>query len=246
MSAVTRVGHGPDLFVFLHGTPSDARVWREVTARQPASATSLLFDLPDHGRAPDLRDALPETLELELVRALPDVGPHFTLIGHSYGAYLAARLATQIPERISRLVLVSGFAEIPSAMSDGFRGLAAALRSGEATLATVTGVALERWYGASPTEEERREVTRIVEGTGLARAERLLERIAALSRPRRVPPYEQAATVLHARGDAAVPFELGEELAALGSRATFEPVDAAWHMLPLTHPELVARHVYSL
>lgn len=246
MSAVTRVGSGPELCVFLHGTPGDARVWQEVTARQPASVTSLLLDLPDHGRAPDLANAAPETLERELLRALPDVGARFTLIGHSYGAYLAARLAARLVERVPRLVLISGFAEIPARMGEGFRALAAAVRSGEATVATITEVALERWCGPTPTEEERRQITGIVERTGLRRAERLLDRIAALAGPAlRVSPYDQPAVVLHGREDGAVPFELGRELASLGSRALLEAVEGPRHLLPLTHPELVARHAFA-
>jgi pimeloyl-ACP methyl ester carboxylesterase len=246
MNAVTRVGTGPELCVFLHGTPGDASVWHAVTARQPASVSSVLLDLPDHGRAPDLADATPEALEGELLRTLGDVGARFTLVGHSYGAYLAARMATRLPERVTRLVLVSGFAEIPAAMSEGFRALAASVRSGDAALAGITAVALERWYGASPSDEERRLVAGIVESTGLARAERLLERVAALTGPSlRVPPYRQPALVLHGSGDAAIPLELGRELATLGARATSEIVETPLHLLPLTHPELVASRVFD-
>jgi pimeloyl-ACP methyl ester carboxylesterase len=107
-------------------------------------------------------------------------------------------------------------------------------------------VAIERWYGAAATADERREVAGIVERTGLSRAERLLERIAALGGAElRVPPYAQRAVVLHSRGDGAVPFELGRELASLGSRAVLETVESARHMLPLTDPELVARHAFG-
>lgn len=247
MSAVTRIGSGSELYVFLHGTPSDSSIWREVVSRQPGSATSLLFDLPDHGAAPDLKDPAPETLELELCRALSDVGPRFTLVGHSYGAYLAARLATRLSTRVTRLVLLSGFAAIPGAMAEAFQSLAAALRAGDATLATVTAVALERWYGAAPTDAERSIVADIVGRTGEARAERLLERIARLTGPaERVAPYGQPAMVLHARGDGAVPLELGQELHGLGEQAELEIVESGLHLLPLSHAPLIARRVYAL
>jgi pimeloyl-ACP methyl ester carboxylesterase len=61
----------------------------------------------------------------------------------------------------------------------------------------------------------------------------------------RLGPYTTRATLLHARNDAMVPLAHGEQLAALGKNAKLVVLDAGSHMLPLSHPREVARHLFA-
>jgi pimeloyl-ACP methyl ester carboxylesterase len=246
VSSLSRVGTGENRCVFLHGTPSDSSVWHEVLARRPRAVTAVLVDLPDHGRAEDELNADSEAVESRLAECLAQEGTRLTLVGHSYGAYLAARLANRLQQQVSRLVLVSGFAALPAVMARNFSALAAAMRRGEAGVETLSGVARNAWYGESCTPADAELVARIVQATGQARLERMLDRIARLDAPHlAADAYRQPAAVVHARRDAAVPFELGEALARCGTNVDVVAVDSELHMLPLSHAELIAQHAFA-
>ena len=232
-------------FVFLHGTPGDASVWNGVRALAPREVECTVLDLPDHGSSADEPLGDPLALEATLAGELLRLGPRLTLVGHSYGGYLAARLANRLPSQVERAVVISGFAALPSAMADAFSELALAFLRGEATVATIEAVATERWYGEGCTPEQRSVVAGIIRKMSAERVRRVLLRLARMSEPAlRAVPFVQPALVVHGQGDRAVPFALGEEVARSLPNGTLEVVDTDFHLLPLTHAELVARLVF--
>jgi len=245
MTSIRRFGEGDRHYVFLHGSPSDSSVWEALARMRPSDAMCWLVDLPDHGRAADASDdalAL-ETAVAQHVRRLAD---RVTLVGHSFGAYLAPRLAHTLGEHVSRMVLVSGFARLPAEMAAGFAQLAAGLDARAVTIADLIAVASVRWYGEEASVGERAVVAKVMTQTGPVRAQRAVSRLAQLGREAlAVTPYAQPTTLIHGKRDQAVPFELGAELAGLGKNATMLALDTHQHMLPMTHTAELAKIVFE-
>jgi pimeloyl-ACP methyl ester carboxylesterase len=104
------VGEGPPVLL-LHGLAASARWWTRVVPALSASHRVHAIDLPSFGesgrgvrfhldRVPDQLIALMEEAGIE--RA--------SIVGHSMGGLIAARLAADHPERVDRLLLVdAGF-----------------------------------------------------------------------------------------------------------------------------------------
>lgn len=236
----------PERYVFLHGTPSDSSVWQRVLALAPARAECCCLDLPDHGRAGDepLGDA--QALEELLARQVARLGSNLVLVGHSYGAYLSARLASRLRAQVNRLVLLSGLGAVSLERAAHFLALARQIGSGELALERLAPAVAESWYGHDAEQQQRDSVGALLQSTGRARTLRLLARLAQLCRPElEVGRYSAPARVLHAEGDAAVPLELGRRLALLASASQFSILPGCSHMLPLTHPAAVAAAVFS-
>jgi len=103
-----RAGHGPPL-VFCHGGPGLWDYFGPVAAMFGDLAHTVRWDQRGCGRS-ERRG--PYTVarfvaDLDAVRAHLEA-PRITLLGHSWGAMLALRYALDHPDRVSRLIYVSG------------------------------------------------------------------------------------------------------------------------------------------
>lgn len=105
--AVRRYGSGTKTVVFLHGLFADSLGWRDLPRRIGASGlASVAFDLPGHGAT----KALPADLDGMtdcLADAMDQLSPAgvFILVGHSFGAVAAAKLAIRFGDRAAGLIL---------------------------------------------------------------------------------------------------------------------------------------------
>lgn len=105
--AVRRHGAGATTVVFLHGLFADALAWRDLPRRVSGSGvSSLAFDLPGHG-ATRARPADLDGVAACIAEALSQLSPsgRCVLVGHSFGAVIAAKLAVLLGERVAGLVL---------------------------------------------------------------------------------------------------------------------------------------------
>jgi len=102
-------GTGPTV-VLVHGIPTDYRAW---DAQVPALADefrtvtySRRYAFPN-SRTGDLSDSTVENNASDLAGLIRAVGPApVHLVGHSYGGFIAAYLATRYPELLRSLTLV--------------------------------------------------------------------------------------------------------------------------------------------
>ena len=107
--AYAETGRGPDI-VFVHGIPSDYRAWDNQVAvfskqyhmvaysrrhAQPNNNPGSLRDSTIENNARDLEGLIRKTTH-----------PPINLVGHSYGGFTAAVLASAKPELVRRLVLI--------------------------------------------------------------------------------------------------------------------------------------------
>jgi lipase len=120
-------GDADSIVLALHGITGNRMMWRSVAhAMQPESRIGLLApDLRGRGDSAGLPGPYGMAAHVADVLALLDhVGiARVVVAGHSMGAYVAARLAAEHPERISGLVLV----DVP--LRDLNQELAAAARA---------------------------------------------------------------------------------------------------------------------
>jgi len=103
------------LVLAIHGITSTSRTWLAVARALGDRAALIAVDLRGRGRSSELPPPFGLNAHVADMLAVLD---HFGLeravvTGHSLGAYVAARLAVQHPDRVRRLVLVDGGLTIP-------------------------------------------------------------------------------------------------------------------------------------
>ncbi|WP_298839245.1 alpha/beta fold hydrolase [uncultured Roseobacter sp.] len=98
-------GAGPYPALAIHCTLGHSGMWRGVAGHLSDLLTFTAFDLPGHGHGPawdsttDLHRACCDT-------ALPHLAEPQHLIGHSFGATVALRLAVENPQMVRSLTLI--------------------------------------------------------------------------------------------------------------------------------------------
>ena len=106
---VLEVGQGPERLVFLHGLFGQGKNFGTVAKLLGEDATSVLVDLPNHGRSPwtDYFDyhLFADLLAGELVERGAGREP-VTLVGHSMGGKVAMQLTLSHPRLVDRLVVI--------------------------------------------------------------------------------------------------------------------------------------------
>ena len=119
------IGEAPYTFVFLHGLFGQGRNWTTI-AKKLLPFSSLLVDLPNHGRSEWTDHFSYEDMAHSVASLLSSLGGPVCLVGHSMGGRVAMMTALTHPESISRLVVedtsptdlsMSEFATYAAAMS---------------------------------------------------------------------------------------------------------------------------------
>lgn len=94
-----------DAYALIHCSLARGAIWRPFIEAIRLDAEPIVIELQGHGKAPDW-DPKCEISEQTLERALVALPPRaIPVIGHSYGALIALRLALEHPERVSALVM---------------------------------------------------------------------------------------------------------------------------------------------
>ena len=108
MIPIEIVGSGVETILAVHGGPgTDHRLFRPELDRLGAFARVVYFDLPGHGKSPQPLDFRLETVaeSLEEVRAAARA-ERVSLLGSSYGGFVALAYALAHPDRARSLILV--------------------------------------------------------------------------------------------------------------------------------------------
>lgn len=102
---MTRFGTGPGLALLLHCSLAHGGVWRKVAAPFEQDLTCLAPDMPGHGKAApwDEQGDIHDVVTAQ-ARSLLERPAH--LVGHSFGATVALRLALEQPDKVLSLTLV--------------------------------------------------------------------------------------------------------------------------------------------
>jgi pimeloyl-ACP methyl ester carboxylesterase len=111
-------GSGAPVALAIHGITSTSRTWLATERALGNRATLLAVDLRGRGRSSTLPPPVGLDAHARDTLAVLDAAglDRAVVVGHSLGAYIAARLAILHPERIERLVLVDGGLTIPQSV----------------------------------------------------------------------------------------------------------------------------------
>lgn len=246
---------GPRPVLALHCSLAHSGAWTGL-AQRLHGVTVTALDQPGHGRAADWDGqsdlhALTTGIATDLARDLA-AGGKIDLFGHSFGATVCLRIALENPGLVRSLTLVEpvifAAARGTAAHAEfraGHEGLADLLvRDRETAAATFhaawgTGEAL-----ADLPERQRRY---IVDRIHLIPAQNpvLMEDSAGLLRPGGLETLMLPVLLVEGAQSPAVIDALHGVLAVRLPRATRLIVPDAGHMVPITHPDVVARAVQA-
>lgn len=98
------------LVVLIHGTPGSAKGWADFLLHPLPGVEYVAVDRPGFGltRPGGAEPSLAVQAAALILLLEPAAGRHPVLVGHSYGAPVAARIAADRPDLVSGLVLAAG------------------------------------------------------------------------------------------------------------------------------------------
>ncbi len=113
-------GRGDRAVIFLHGWRSNGTIWRPlIDCLEIGKRTLYSLDLPGFGMSETPKECLTVGDYADIVKGFVDaVCPEkdIVLVGHSFGARIAVKIAAEDPEWLARLVLIgSGGADMNAA-----------------------------------------------------------------------------------------------------------------------------------
>jgi pimeloyl-ACP methyl ester carboxylesterase len=239
-------GHGSRPALAIHCSLAHSGAWAGVADRLGERVTLTAFDLPGHGKSAEW-DGDDFLTEATLIASSFVDGP-VDLIGHSFGAVVALRLAIAQPETVRTLTLIE---PVLFAAARGFQEWdehAALMADFDAALAdgrtTAAAAEFTRIWGTGVRWEDMNAESRsgLVERIGLIAAgdPALFEDSGGILLPDALESL--AMPVLLIRGDRspAIIERIAEEIAARLPDVGVATVPGAGHMAPITHPDEVA------
>lgn len=239
-----RVGSGARRFVLLHGFTQTRAAWRATAHRlvdRVPDTHCLLVDLPGHGESLDA-PADPGTTS----RLVASLGGSATYVGYSLGARVALRTAVDYPERVERLVMVSGTAGIEDSKEREQRAI-----DDYALAARIERIGIEAFLEEWLSQPMFRDLPAHLSG----RTDRVLNTASGLSASLRgfgqgrqeslwlaIPGLR--CPLLAVAGSHDVKYaEIARRLAALARDGTLRIVDGCGHSVVLERPELLADEI---
>jgi lipase len=238
-----KMGQGARPALLLHCALGHSGGWQGIMARLNDLLRATAFDQPGHGQSADWTGEGAYHNRCTQIGAALLTEP-MDLIGHSFGATLALRLAVEFPHLVRRVVLFEPvfFAVVDSGeFLAAYRVQMAAFRAAVDVddLAGATQQFMEIWGDGTAWADfpfwVREKFTRQIPIVNLGADENTHD-IANLTSPGRLEAC--VAPILIVTGACSPPI-IGVIQTALAARlpnATTAVVDGTSHMLPITHP----------
>ncbi|WP_146344229.1 alpha/beta fold hydrolase [Falsiphaeobacter marinintestinus] len=250
------MGQGPRAVLAIHCSLAHSAAWRGVSGHLDKEATFIAFDMLTHGRSPDwdgqgdIQDRMTEIAAQFLT------GP-MDVIGHSFGATVALRLAAAYPDSIRSLTLIEPvfFAvaaqDAPDLLEQHERDNAPfqlALEAGDDAHAArvfnrMWSEGKSRW--ADMPETSRASMIRSIRFVPACRAP-IYDDLAGLLKPGVLDRITAPCLLMRGGRSHPVIGAVNDGLQWRLPNAENVVIDGAGHMLPITHPRDTAGHLRSL
>ncbi|ETA51815.2 hypothetical protein P279_12010 [Rhodobacteraceae bacterium PD-2] len=244
---------GPARVLALHCGLGQSGMWKAVAAVLAPLATVIAPDLPGHGRS----GAFPEGRDVHDVatQALrPFLAPGMHLVGHSFGATVALRLALEAPEPPASLTLIEPVlfaAARGSALYDLHRAQEQAFRD-NFQIGDLTEAARffnHLWGGRIPwhgfSDKVRQDMASRMPFVA-ATEPSLWHDSHAMLAPGRLETLGCPVTLIRGAETVPVIAAIHAGLATRLQRVRDVTITGAGHMVPLTHPKEVAAAISGL
>ncbi|MEM5478136.1 alpha/beta hydrolase [Pacificibacter sp. AS14] len=241
-------GSGPAI-VLIHGTGGDgAGNWGGVTEDLSQGFTVIRPDYTGSGDTEDDGRVLSvEHFAEQVLAAVEDAEvDSFALVGFSLGAAVAARIAADHADRVTDLILISGFTKPDPRLKLQFelwRDLIASDRAAMARIVFLTGFSpdvLSSW-GFEGVEQAVRDTMETQNWAGMARQ---VEVDLGLDVSDTTAKVKSPTLVIGGRHDHMVPPSHSKALAALIRNASYVELPTG-HLAPMERPDLVASEIRS-
>lgn len=243
-------GEGDRDAVLIHCSLAHQGAWKSVAERLYPWLRMAAFDIPGHGRSGDWDDrgdyqAVTVGMAADLIDSSAD------LIGHSFGATVALRLAIERPEKVRSLTMIEPvffaiardldapaiaehherYGKVIAALDRGDPATAARLFRGNWGAGTSWEdlPASQRLYATARIEQIRNIEAQIYHDKA-----RLSERLGTLDLP---------VLILDGTSSPAIMSAVCRELESRIQGAVRYRIEGAGHMLPITHPGSVAQRI---
>ena len=248
-------GSGPNKALLLHCALAHSKIWTAVAVELSDHLTMVAPDMPGHGRsAPwgqssDLHDFVTSV-------ALENLGSGGHVIGHSFGATVALRLAMEEPEKVHSLTLIepvlfaaAGESDpaVLQAYIDAGQSFSAALQQGAWITAAADFIA--KWGGGRDWSQlgEKEQALFASQMPFIHETEPcLLYDANGLLTPGRMEAIRCPTRLIRGADSEPVIAAIHATLARRIPNAQDVVIPKASHMLPVTHPTLVADQIRSL
>ena len=234
----------PTLF-FVHGAGGDTDGWQFV--RQPLiekNFSAISMDLRGHGYSAHPRQGVKykiQNIVSDIVQILDQEKiDQVVLIGHSYGAVVAAHFAIEHPQRLKKLVIISGGHSAPPYLK--FKPLKA-LANGVINLAAwISPPAIGNWHSPYPPGKIHADY----ELYGLARtifynswASYLLtsKQSINLDIRQKLSKIKTPTLLIVGTKDSIFPHQISQSMQKAIPNAKLELIEGANHVVILNHPE---------
>ncbi|WP_299610723.1 alpha/beta fold hydrolase [uncultured Tateyamaria sp.] len=245
-------GSGSRAALGIHCSLGHAGAWRGVAAALEDQVTLHAYDLPNHGQSGDWdgQGIMHDTATAMALRVLDGIGADpIDIIGHSFGATVALRLAIEHPGRVRSVAMYEPVYFAPAMADDpGFRtrytadtsDFDAAIDAGDSVAAAR---AFNRAWAEGPAWDDIPDQTRayMVDRIHFVRDSGpfLADDSAGLLAPGR---FERATMPALLMGGATSRWaaEVNSAIARRLPRVTSHMFDGIGHMGPVTHPDAVA------
>nr|WP_217360867.1 alpha/beta hydrolase [Ruegeria sp. HKCCA5426] len=253
---VRTLGQGARKVLALHCTIAHSGVWAGLASALGDQATLTAPDMLSHGYSPDW-DGQGDFFDLTAGFAADLLDEPMDVIGHSFGAMVALRLALEYPDRVRSAVLIEPvfFAvaaqDAPDVLARHDREAqpyADALAAGDMQLAARL---FNRMWSAdvSPRWTEMQEKTRAAMIRGVPVVPAVKEAVFDDQKGFLKPGVLDRATVpiLILSGTKSNPVMpvIGQGLQNRLPNASYDVVEGAGHMLPISHPAATAKLVQN-
>ncbi|SLN22876.1 alpha/beta fold hydrolase [Ruegeria meonggei] len=244
---VSHLGQGDRKVLALHCTIAHSGVWAGLAAVLKGQASFVAPDMLSHGRSPDW-DRQGHLFERLTEASLEHLTEPMDVIGHSFGAMIALRLAVEHPELVRSVVLVepvffavaqqdapdlvAEYAHVAQPYMD-------AIAAGDEPLAA--RLFNRMWAGdAGPQWADLPEPARagMVRGIHLVGAveNALLNDTMGLLDPSKIAQADMPVLLLHGSHTHKVMVAINSGLQTRLPQAESDVIDGAGHMGPISHP----------
>ncbi len=249
----TTFGQGPRAALAIHCSLSHSGSWGGLARHVSGALTLTAFDMPGHGRsAPWQGTGEIQEETAKIAASLCQDGPR-DIIGHSFGATVALRLAVMRPELVRSLILIEpvffavAFADDAQAQArfdTSMQGYAKATEAGDDMAAAAAFTKIwgdgTPWAAILPAHRAA-----LADQMYLIRAGQpaLYEDIGGMLAPGVLPAITQPVLLVEGNQSPAIIPAINEGLATRLPRAERTVIAGAGHMAPITHAKQVSAEV---
>ncbi|WP_306151606.1 alpha/beta fold hydrolase [Roseovarius sp. MMSF_3281] len=249
----TTFGQGPREALAIHCSLSHSGSWGGVARHVSGALTLTAFDMPGHGRsAPWQGSGEIQEETARIAASFCDGGPR-DLIGHSFGATVALRLAVIRPDLVRSLTLIEpvffavAFADQPAAkgrFDEAMTGFDRAMRDGNDMEAAKAFTSV--WGDGTPWASiplAHRAAMADQMYLVAAAQPALYDDVGGLLGPGGIDAVTQPALLIEGNQSPAIIPAINEGLAKRLPRAERAVIAGAGHMAPITHAKQVGAEI---